>query len=454
MSAYGVLYRAALMPAWENWVHRRPTLHHLCELQRTQWSTLDELKALQSARLRQLLAHAYDHVPYYTALFDGVGLRPHDVRSAADLARLPILTREAARLAGDRRHSIAPPFATIQKRTGGSTGQPLHFGYDVGSESWRQAVRLRAYGWAGCLPGERTLHYWGRLPMRSHGYRWLKVAVDRGLRREHVVDCGLRSEETLARTARWIARKRPTAIVSYCHAAVDLARYITAHGLKDWESIPVLCCAEELLPSDRKILVEAFGPAIFETYGCREFMLIAMECEAHAGLHLSTENLVVELLVKEGDKARAAVPGETGEVVVTDLHNFGMPFIRYATGDLAVASPEARCPCGRAAPRLAAVSGRVTDTLQCRDGSRVDGILFNVIFTELADAVRQFQVVQYKDQSITLRLVPDETFTEGDRQGIRARCHQYLGDVPVRIEEVQAIAERSNGKRQVVIVEA
>ena len=77
-----------------------------------------------------------------------------------------------------------------------------------------------------------------------------------------------------------------------------------------------------------------------------------------------------------------------------------------------------------------------------------------MIFTGLAKAVRQFQVVQAKDRSITLRLVPDETFTDMDREAIRARCREYLGQLPVRIEEVQTIAERANGKRQVVVVEA
>jgi phenylacetate-CoA ligase len=455
MSAYGSLYRGVLMPVWETWIRHRPTLQHLRELERTQWCSLDELKSIQSSSLRRLLVHSYDNVPYYRARFDEAGLRPSDVSGPVDLGQLPLLTRQATRDAGELRGSTASPFPTIKKMTGGSTGQPLAFGYDAGSESWRNAVRLRGYGWAGCRPGDRTLHYWGRLPVHSRGYRWLKVAADRGLRREHVVDCGLRSDKTLEETARWIARARPTAIVSYCHAAVDLARYITEHRLKDWDSIPVLCCAEELLPSDRAVIAEAFGPAVFETYGCREFMLIGMECAAHEGLHLSAENLMVEVLVKdEGGKLRAAAPGETGEVVVTDLHNFGMPFIRYATGDVAIAADESRCGCGRAAPRLGAIGGRITDTLVRLDGSRVEGILFNVIFTGLAKAVRQFQVVQAKDRSITLRLVPDESFTEMDREAIRARCREYLGQLPVRIEEVRTIAERANGKRQVVVVEA
>ena len=453
MSAYGTLYRRVMMPAWESLVRRRPTLRYLRELERTQWCTLEELQGLQSARLERLMLHAYEHVPYYAALFDEAGLRPRDVRTLRDLGRVPILTREAARRAGDRRRSTVPPFATILKRTGGSTGEPLTFGYETDSESWRQAIRLRAYGWTGWRPGERTLYFWGRHATDAIGVRSLKIAVDRGLRREHFLDCGARSDEVLQSVTRWIVHERPACIVSYCHAAVDLARYITDHRLKQWGTIPVVCCAEDLLPSDRETLVAAFGPDVFETYGCREFMLIASECEAHAGLHMSAENLVVELLVKDGESTRPARPGETGEVVVTDLHNFGMPFIRYATGDLAVAGAEGRCSCGRAAPRIEAVCGRVAETLRGVDGSRVDGILFSVLFTQLADTVRQFQVVQSADRSVTLSVVPDSGFTEAVRETIRARCRQYLGDVQVRIDEVPGIPDRANGKRQLVRVE-
>ncbi len=454
MTAYGALYREALMPAWEGLVRRRPTLEHLRDLERSQWTTRESLDARQTRDLKTLLSHAYAHVPFYTEAFARARVLPADVRGPADLLRLPLLTREAARAGRERRRSLAPPLPTIVKKTGGSTGQPLTFEYESGSESWRQAVRLRGYSWAGCLPGEPVLHYWGRLQGPLDRTRRLKTVVDRALRREHVVDCGLRSDAALGVTVEWISRYRPSAIVAYCHAAVDLARFITAKRLRDWGTIPVICCAEALLPSDRRVLTEAFGGKVFESYGCREFMLIGMECAEHSGLHVSTENLVVELVVNENDHIRLAHPGEEGEVVVTDLHNLGMPFIRYVTGDRAMWSDVTTCPCGRASPLLRGISGRVTETLRRSDGSLVEGILFNVIFTEFADAVRQFQVVQTRDLSVTLTVVPDEIFTDGQRAEIRARCLRYLGDVPLHIVEADTIPDRPNGKRQVVVVES
>src|SRR3954452_20278023 len=118
-----------------------------------------------------------------------------------------------------------------------------------------------------------------------------------------------------------IRRDRPEVLVCYSQAIADLARHVVGRKLRDWDTIPVICGAERLYPADRVVVEEAFGPAVFETYGCREVMLMATECPSHAGLHTSMETLVVEVVVRDGEGAagtsRPARPGELGEVVVT-----------------------------------------------------------------------------------------------------------------------------------------
>src|SRR5581483_6709536 len=234
----------------------------------------------------------------------------------------------------------------------------------------------------------------------------------------------------------------------------DLARFIVENDLRGWDTIPVLCCAERLFPEDRARLEQAFGPAVFETYGCREVMLIGTECDAHDGLHVSAENLIVEVVVTEQNGSqRPAARGETGEIVLTDLHNYGMPFIRYANGDLAIAGKAERCACGRTLPRLAAVDGRSAETLRDGQGNRVGGLVFNLIFSVLAQTVRQFQAVQHKDGSITLKLVPTSALDATAREHIRKNCAQYLKGVEIKTEIVSEIPVSRSGKRQVVIVE-
>jgi phenylacetate-CoA ligase len=193
---------------------------------------------------------------------------------------------------------------------------------------------------------------------------------------------------------------------------------------------------------------------VFETYGSREVMLIASESPAHEGLLVQMENLVVEVVVREPDgRERPAAAGEVGEVVITDLHNFGMPFIRYANGDLAVAGPEGKSACGRAHQRLASIEGRVAETLTDAQGGRVNGLMFNVMVVSLGDAVRQFQAVQHKDRSVTLRIVPSPSFDDGKRQLVHDIARRYLAGLPFNLETVGEIPTLPGGKRQVVVVE-
>ena len=98
--------------------------------------------------------------------------------------------------------------------------------------------------------------------------------------------------------------------------------------------------------------------------------------------------------------------GQPREVVITDLTNLAMPFIRYANGDLAVPAVPGTCACGRALPRLASIEGRVTETLIDGTGARVNGLVFNVVIAHLAHGIRQFQVVQHRDRSVTLKVAP------------------------------------------------
>nr|MBA2541092.1 phenylacetate--CoA ligase family protein [Deltaproteobacteria bacterium] len=193
----------------------------------------------------------------------------------------------------------------------------------------------------------------------------------------------------------------------------------------------------------------------FETYGCREVMLIGSECEARAGLHVAMETLIVELIVRDADgNARAARPGEVGEVAITDLHNLACPMIRYLTGDLAIARPLEPCACGRALERIGPIDGRVTDTLRDGLGNPVGGLVFNILFGVLDHVARKFQVVQRLDGSIVMRIVPvADSLPDRAIDAIHDFAHKYLAGAPFTIEYVADIPLTAAGKRRVVVVE-
>lgn len=448
-AAYAWSYEHVLFPTWQQLVHGRPTTNQLASLEASQWLPREAIDELVLDDLRALLAHAGANVPYYRDLFAEVRFVPAEVRSVKDLERLPILTREIIHERYDDLLDPAHRGTNIRKGTSGTTGRPLKFEYCNDSESWRQAVRIRGYGWAGYRLGLPTLHYWAQPPTVPHGINAAKINLDRALRRETYVDAIRQEPEEMRHAVDVVRRVRPHVIVGYTQATALFARFINENGLRDWDDIPVICGAEAVLSSDRDALVRAFGSGIFETYGSRETMLIGAECAAHEGMHVSEENIVAEVV----QNGVAVAPGEPGDVLVTDLHNYGMPLIRYQNGDVATMSGSASCECGRALKKIERVEGRRADTLHDANGAPVPGMLFIALFARKTDFVRQFQVAQKKSGEVVLKVVPGPEFSQTELDGVVRRFDGYLHGAPLAVELVDTIAPSSSGKRRPIVVE-
>lgn len=451
MDLYGELLRAVLLPTWEGAVRRRPTLDRLAWLERTEWRSRDELEAMQLDALNALVRHAREHVPYYRERLDGLG----ELRALDDLARVPILSHDEAREGARRRESHADPKPTIRKQTSGTTGEPLLIGYEASSEWWRQATKLRAYGWAGYHIGRRAVFFWGAQVAEGASLaKRAKVALDRAMKRERHFHCALLDDEHLAVVAGELVRDPPDVLVTYAQAGGELARFVLREGLRTSRRTSVVCGAERLLPRDRADMETAFGP-VFDTYGCREVMLIAAECEAHDGLHVSMENLIVEIVVTEPDgRRRPAREGELGEVVLTDLHNYAMPFLRYANGDVAIAGPRGACACGRGLSRIRDVSGRTSELLRDAVGRPVTGLSMSFLFANLGMEVRRFQIVQHRDLSVTLKLALASPLAAEVLDRLRDDCAARLSGLPVKLELVERLPRSRAGKHRLVVVES
>lgn len=452
---YGVVLGRVLYPAWER-LRGRPTLELLAQLRRSERASLDELTALRTGYLRRVVRHAYQHTAYYRQALDARGVVPTDITGLDDLARLPLLERATAQATVEARTSSGWPAAAFRKTTSGSTGQPLEVRLCAESRVWREATRWRGYGWGGYRCGHKLMHLWGEAAVPPSRLARAKIALDRKLRRDVYTSCMVRSPQRLAQMVELLRRERPDVLAGYAQALADLARFVNREGLRTWDTIPVIYGAERLWDHDRADLARAFGPAVFETYGCREFMLMGAECEAHDGLHESAETLIVELLVREPDgTTRPARPGEQGEVAVTDLHNLACPFIRYLTGDLATARAPAPCACGRTLPRFGVIDGRVTETMRDAEGNPVEGILFNILFLDMARHTRQFQAVQRADGSLVLKVVPASRgrLPADAERLIREFVGTHLRGVPLEIELVPEIPLTRAGKLRRVVVE-
>ncbi len=452
---YGPLLAKALFPAFEA-IRGRPTVPLLQRLRETERWSPSGLRDLQVGLLRRLMRHAYRHTAFYRQMLDERGLLPEDFTTVDDLARLPLLERPVLRASIDARTANVPPFPVITKTTSGSSGQPVVVKYNAESRHWRDAIRWRGYGWGGYQIGMRAMHYWGFGPAATTTWwKQKKTAVDRLVKRDLYVDCTPRGEAALLGAIAELRRFSPHAMIAYASGAGALAKFVNDRDLRTWEAIPVLTGAERLMPDDRAAIERAFGPA-FDTYGCREVMLIGSECEMHDGMHTSMEKLIVELIVREPDGTiRSARSGETGEIVVTDLHNLACPMIRYVNGDLAVARDDTVCACGRGLVRIGPIEGRVTETLVDGAGRAVGGLVFNILFGIIGSVARSFQVVQRLDRSLVFKVVPVSGDKLPDRETalIHDHARRYLPGVPFTIEVVDDIPLTAAGKRRVVVVE-
>jgi phenylacetate-CoA ligase len=254
----------------------------------------------------------------------------------------------------------------------------------------------------------------------------------------------------MLRCVEYINKKKPTGIVSYTTGIYNLAQFVQKNGIHlDTTSVKsIITGAEKLFDYQRDLIESVFKARVFNTYGCREFMLIASECEKHEGLHVNSDSLVVEILVD----GKAAKPGETGELVITDLHNYGMPFIRYKNGDLATQSTKV-CSCGRGLPLIENVDGRKTDVIVAHNGTKIPGIYFPHLMKEIPE-VRKFQVIQKSRTVIEVKIVQQPKISEEKIQFVRHEIQNVVGDeVDIQFNFVDDIPLNASGKFRVTISE-
>jgi phenylacetate-CoA ligase len=446
---YEPLFRNLLYPAYERLRGRR-TAAWLREYQASQWLHPEQVRALQWRKLVALVQHCWEQVPFYRRRWQALGFAPGDLRSLADYARLPLLTKADIRENLSDLTAASHRAGLLFKATGGSTGEPLRFAFTRESNDRRAAVMWRGYGWTGAPLGRRALFIWGGAvgdPARSAR---IKDRLYHGAFNRRMLNSFAMRDDNLAEYADAIEAFRPEVVVGYVGPTVRLAQWLVGQGRSIAGVRSVLGAAEALHDFQRPVLEAAFaGARAYNTYGCREFMLIACECEQRDGLHVNADHLVVELLdARTGDDG-----GRTGELAITDLHNWGMPFIRYVNGDVASepADPWSACACGRGLPRLSRIDGRRLDAIRTPDGRVLPGEFFPHMLKDVA-GVRRFQVVQERLDALTLSLVPGPEFGAAQDAWIRREVGKVLGDgIRLELRLVDDIPLTASGKLRVTV---
>jgi phenylacetate-CoA ligase len=414
-------------------------------LEQTQWWPPERLAALRLERLRGLLAHAAKHVPYYRAVFARIGFEPGDVRSLADLQRLPLLTKADIRANTDALKSETAT-ALARSNTGGSSGEPLVFFVGKERVSHDVAAKWRVTRWWGLDIGDPEIVVWGS-PIELGAQDRLRALRDRLLRTE-LLPAFEMSEANLERYVRRIRRARPKMLFGYPSAISFIARHAEKRGIRmdDLGIRVAFVTAERLYDHQRDAIARVFGCPVANGYGGRDAGFVAHQCPEGA-LHITAEDLIVEVIDEQGQPLPA---GAAGELVVTHLASRDFPFIRYRTGDVGVLGKEG-CLCGRGLPVLREIQGRTTDFVVAQDGTVMHGLALIYVLRDLP-GLKAFKIEQESLDCTRVRLVPDQGFDmsliDVMRKGLKAR----LGDgVRIDTELVTQIEPERSGKFRYVV---
>ena len=350
-----ILSRAAL--SLYDRITGRHILARLDELNRTQWLSRDELLSLQHDKLIQLLEYAYQYVPFYREVFDSVGFLPNRLVSDFDsYLKVPILTKD---IINDHFSELITTHPRHQKHlsrnfTGGSTGQRLVFIQDNNFRDYFTADILRHIGWAGLNIGECHAYVWGT-DYEVSSQKALRSRLMDWLLNRFITNAFSLSEESMMIFSREVVQKKPLVLYGYSSALTRYAEFVKAHHLDNIQLLCVISSAELLFPYQREIIERTFKCQVLNMYATRELGCLACECKEHHGLHVSHENVYLEILKDQ----YPVHENQDGDIVATNLNNYGMPLIRYQVGDVGQLG-EVECPCGRGLPMMKMVQGRTT----------------------------------------------------------------------------------------------
>jgi len=416
------------------------------ELEKTQWWPPEQLRELQNEKLRALIKHAYENVPYYHRVFKERGLTDKDIRAIEDLPKLPILTKDDIRQ--NFRELMANDFKgrkPFLNATSGSTGEPLKYYITMDTASITWAGMFRGWGWAGYKLGDRRATLGGSSLVPDKPPTFVERARRMGERNLPLSAAGM-NENKMALYARKLEKYKPKFIYGYPSAIYTFADYLMREGINNIRPQAIFTTAEMLLPHHRRIIEERFRCPVFDQYGCYDGGAQALECHAHQGLHISAEKAVTEFV--DGNRTPVA-PGNMGEILATDLHNYAMPFIRYAVGDMGTLSSKP-CPCGRGLPVMKSIEGRTTDQLVFSNGVVLSGPALTLVFKDCA--IKQYQVIQEAKDGLLIKVVKGEGYTDRDTNHFLGIIKSHAGEgISIETEFVDEILPAKAGKYKFII---
>ncbi|MGQ9750703.1 phenylacetate--CoA ligase family protein [Desulfosoma sp.] len=440
------LVRKVIFPLHEKIVGRK-TFAYLKSLEKEQWLSPQALNALKAQKLKDLLVHAQRNIPFYARRCAEAGFDPEKMTGIEDLQKLPLLTK--AEIRKNLRDMLWKdcPGGLHRYNTGGSTGEPLVFYFDRRRQAYDAAARAMSHRWWGIDIGDRELYLWGS-PLEITRQDRIKDLRD-ALTNQLLLSAFEISEKNVPGFVAKMRRFKPDCVFGY-PSTIDLfCRMAERQGYRlDGMGVRVVfCTAEVLYAHQRQSISEAFGGIpVVDSYGSREGGFVNHQCP-EGSYHVMDSNYIIEFL-KDGSPVG---PSESGEVTLTHLDAWGMPLIRYRTGDMA-APGDGRCRCGRGFSTMSQVQGRTTDFVVTPDGRWQHGLSVIYVVRDI-EGVDQFKIVQedYDDVRVFIKVYPELYPSDGDERIVRGFQKRMGSMVRVSVHHVEDIPRETSGKYRYVV---
>lgn len=430
-----------------NAYYKKNNVYNLLDLyNKSQYWDQNQLTALQVKLLIRLWNHAIKNVPYYRKINKKNGLIPHDFQKISDLSIIPILTKEIVR---NQFHELIaqniPKQRFVKNSTSGTSGSNFYFYSDTNQYNVKKALEYRRYQWMNVSPFDRELIIWGA-SWDLNKKRNFKTIKDWLKNKKKMSGYNLSDTEIIDLHSA-LKSYKPKIIKSYPSILTTIVDVFHDKNLH-YSPSAIHIGGEKLFDFQKDKIENFFGCPVFDYYGARDMPAIAQNCDQSSALHVFMENVIIEVV----DENDMPVEDGEGDLVITNLHNYAMPFIRYKIGDRAKVSKNSKCSCGRNLQIIDEVVGRTFDIIEFPNGRRVGGTFWTLCMRSVP-GVKDFQVVQEELDKILIYYTQDNhDHEEVDFDKLKQNISCYSGDeLRIYFKKLSEIEPTSAGKMKFVI---
>ncbi len=413
------------------------------QLEASQWLPAADLHVVQHNQLQQLIKHAATTVPYYHDLFQKIDINPMNEQDLHWWEDIPLLNRDHIQQYSDKLISkkLPPSHGKLTKiQTSGSTGKAIKtWGTGITSFLWFNFT-LRDHLWHGRdMTGKfAAIRPEGKLePGKGVKRNGWGPATDTVFHTGQSIAMSVRTD--IARQAEWLLQHNPDYLLSLPSNICALADHFIKNNLTLSKLKEIRCYGESVGDKIHTLTQKAWNIPLTDMYSSQEVGYIALQCPEEKQYHVQSENVFLEIL---DDADKPVKTGQTGKVVLTALHNFAMPLIRYEIGDYAELGKP--CSCGRGLPVLKKIAGRKRNMLLRPDGQKHWPSFPAEIWADI-QPIRQFQLIQTTLDTININLVVDRPLSSIEENQLIADLRTRFG-YPFKMEiEYKEMIERSKG---------